>query len=448
MAKLPLEGIRIADLTGVWAGTVAMLHLADMGAEVIRVESTQTWQTFTRGSFARPRKEVVARGDIGNMCYVNRDPGPRPWNRWAFHNSHARNKLGMTVDLRKPEGMEVLKRLVKVSDVVAENSQAEVMEKLGITYEMLKEVNPEIIYMRMPGYGTWGPYKEYRAYGANLEDAIGHSSLRGYPDLSPSERTPTVLFSDGAGVAGAFVVLAALYYRKHTGKGIYVEAAQAENVIPCLGQAIMDYTMNERVLDTVGNRHTTAIQGCYPARRALSEVAPGAKPDRADLHQNWVVLTISNDAEWLGLVRAMDNPGWAEGPKFVDQMSRRQHHDEIDEGISAWSSQHHDYEIFHRLQREGVPAGPVLSGWAISNDQHMRARGFFKEIHQEECGTHRYPGWSAQFSETPIRVRYPPVRLGEHNEYVYKELLGYSDEDYKEMERLGHIGMDFAPHIR
>ncbi|MBI4216925.1 MAG: CoA transferase [Chloroflexi bacterium] len=439
MAQLPLAGIRIADLTGVWAGTFGMMLLADLGAEVIRVESTQFFQTFTRGIIARPPKAMIATQALLLGGYAGRDPGPRPWNRWSFFNSTGRNKLSMTVDMRRPEGMEVFKRLVKVSDVVVENAQSEVMDRLGVTYEMLQAVKEDIIYMRMPGYGTWGPYARYRVYGANIEDSVGHNSLRGYRDLTPSEGLSGVLVSDAAGIGAAFAVLAALNYRSRTGQGQLVEAAQAENVLPFFSQAIMDYTMNGHVQGPIGNRHPTALQGTYRCR---------GDPRWEEGFGSWVNLTVSTDAEWAGLVRAMGNPPWARDEKFADPLSRHRHHDELDRLIEEWTLQHDGYALMYMLQKEGVPAAPVLSNKALFDDPHMKDRGWFETVTHPEVGTHPYPGVHAKLSKTPLSIRKPPVRLGEDNEYVYKQVLGFSDAEYREFERLGHIGMDYRADIR
>lgn len=440
MAKLPLEGIRVLDLTVVWAGPFCTMFLGDMGAEIIRVENINVWQTNTRGFMARPPKALIEM-QPGLGPYPNFDPGERPWNRHPLFNSHARNKLSWTVDLRKPEGIELFKRMVAISDVVIENNAVETMEKLGITYEMLSGVNPDIIYLRMPPYGTSGPYRNLRGFGSNFESVIGHTLLRTYLNTDPATNSPVYSADYLGGAQGAFAILAALHYRRRTGKGQYVEYAQTEGAMALMGLPFMDYALNGRVrTEGLGNRDPSAIQGCYRCRNE------GMRPE-GEPRDRWVCITVANDAEWAAFRAVLGDPAWARDARFADVASRYRHHDEIDKRISEWTAQRTSYEIMHALQANGIAAGPVMDSQDALSDPHLEARGFFKTVTQAETGTHRYPGPLFRFSTTPIEVRTPPVLLGEHNEYVYKELLGVSDEEYARLEAEGHIGMDFAPNI-
>lgn len=224
----------------------------------------------------------------------------------------------------------------------------------------------------------------------------------------------------------------ALHCRNRTGKGQFFPIAQAETFMPQLGEAIMDFVMNRRVHERIGNRDIRgAIQGCY----------------RSKGEDHWVNITISSEEEWQGFCRALGNPNWAKDPKFSDLLSRYRNHDELDRLIEGWTSQHDHYAIMHMLQKEGVPAAPVMDERDVLSDPHLRERSFFQEITQQECGTHPYPGLAWRMSKTPNRLRLPPVLLGEHNEYVYKQLLGVSDNEYAELQEEGHIGIDFAPEI-
>ena len=431
MTMLPLEGIRVLDMTVVWAGPYCTTFLADLGAEVIRVESTSVFIPMTRGTRAHPTEAEVkgTPGFAGGL--PGRTPGARPWNQAPVFNAHARNKLSMTLDLLRPGGMEVFKRLVKICDVLVENNATETMDKLGISFEMLQEENPGIIMLRMPAYGSTGPYQNFRAYGLHMEGVIGHTLLRGYPGMDPSTTTSVLVADAAAGTQGAFAVLAALNYRRRTGKGQLIELAQAENTIPFLGQFIMDYSMNGRIATTVGNRHPHAIQGCYPC---LGD-------DR------WVTITISGDKDWEAFCRALGDPEWASDQNFAGPASRFQHHDELDQHIGRWTSQLEQYQVMHLLQAAGVAAGPVMDQRDAYNDPHLNQRGMFEEVTQEDTGTHRYPGAPYKMSETPIKIRRGPVRLGEHNEYVYKTLLKYTDQEYAGLDAQGHISMDYRPEV-
>jgi crotonobetainyl-CoA:carnitine CoA-transferase CaiB-like acyl-CoA transferase len=435
MARLPLEGIRVVDITVIWAGPSATMQLADWGAEVIRVESRQHWQVATRGRSAFPPQELVSnpvrRGGIATYC--GRDVSHRAWNRYTLFNAHARNKLSCTMDLSRPEGQDIFKKLIVESDVFLESNAPHAMENLGLTYDVLAEVNPKLIMLSMPAFGSTGPYKYYRALGVHQEAFIGHTHLRGYPDADPLS-TSTLFHADAsAGATGALAVLMALHYRNRTGKGQFIDMAQAETAIPHLGEAVMDYTMNRRVQTSRGNRIPGAAPcGCYRCRG----------DDR------WVNITVTTDEEWRGLCRAMGHPEWARDGRFGDALSRERHMDDQDDFIQKWTTQCDHYELMHHLQRNGVPAGPVIAEDDAFEDPHLAERGFFNELTHAECGTHMYAGLGYRMSRTPNRLRRPPVRLGEDNEYVYKQVLGVSDKEYARLEAEGQIGMDVAPGVR
>ena len=398
---------------------------------MIRVESLHHFTNLTRGPVLRPTKaQVQAMRKVWTWYYADTDPGQRPWNRYPLFHSHARNKLSCTMDLRQPKGLEMFKRLVSVSDVVVENNAAGAMEKLGITYDMLREVKPDIIMLRMPGLGLTGPYSGFRTYGSMVDEIVGHQWLRGYPDMDPS-MTTGVVYSDGsAGVHGAFAALIALRHRNRTGKGQLIELAQAETIIPYLGDAILDYTMNGRVQRSLGNRHRSAApHGCYRCRG----------DDR------WVCIAVFTEEQWQGLRRAMGEPEWTKDPRFADTLSRYRNQDDLDQLLEEWTGEHDHYAIMYALQKEGVPAGPVIDDRDAFNDPHLEERGFFQELTHPDAGTHLYPGIAWKASRTPNAIRSHPCCLGEHNEYVYKQVLGVSDADYAELEREGHIGDEPAP---
>ena len=431
MANLPLEGIRILDITVVWAGPYCTSFLADLGAEVIRVETINTFVPLGRGSMAHPTEAMLK--SMGSFAggTPGRLPGKRPWNRFPLFNAHARNKRSVTLDLLRPGGMDIFKRLVKISDVFVENNPTETMEKLGISYSLLKEDNPEIVMLRMPAYSNDGVYQNYRAFGLHIEGVVGHTLLRGYEDMDATANSGVLMSDATAGTQGAFAVMAALHFRNRTGKGQLIELSQAENVLPFMGQPFLDYSMNQRSAGATGNRHPSAVQGCYPCKG----------------EDRWVTITIFGDDDWEAFIRAIGSPEWAEDEKFTDSLSRYQHQDELDPRISEWTRQVDHYEVMRRLQEVGVAAGPVLDQRDAYADPHLDHRGIFEEVIQEDAGTHRYPGTPYKMSGYPMRIRRGPVRLGEDNEYVYKTLLDYSDEEYAEFEKQGHIGMDYADDV-
>jgi crotonobetainyl-CoA:carnitine CoA-transferase CaiB-like acyl-CoA transferase len=242
-----------------------------------------------------------------------------------------------------------------------------------------------------------------------------------------------VLMGDAAsGTQAAFAALAALHYRRRTGKGQLIELSQAENLIPFAGEAFMDYTMNGRIQSTLGNRHPFAIQGCYPCRG----------------DEKWVCITVKDDDDWRNLCQVMGDPEWCQKEEFKDPGERYRRHDDIDDKISAWTKSLDPYEIMSLLQEAGVAAGPVMDERDAFADPHLLQRGVFEEVFQEDTGTHLYPGAPYKMSQTPSRIRRGPVRLGEDNKYVYQELLGYTSQEYAILEEEGHIGMDYDDDVK
>ena len=431
MARLPLAGLRVLEITVVWAGPYCGSFLADLGAEVIRVESTNTFVPLTRGAAPHPPQAVIDNLPLYSGGLPGRVPGDRPFNRSPMFNSHARNKRSMTVNLLEPGGREVFDRLVAVSHVLIENNPTETMEKLGISYESLKAVKDDFIMLRMPAYGSTGPYRDFRAHGVHIEGVVGHTQLRGYADTDPSYNT-TVLMSDAAaGVQGAFAVLAALRHRKRTGEGQLVELGQAENFFPYLGEYYLDYAMNGRTHGPLGNRHPTALQNCYPC----------AGDDR------WLVITVYDHQQWLALCDVIGAPQLASDTSLADAPARAARQDEIDQHIAAWTRTKNPTEAMNILQEAGVPAGAVMNQADAFADPHIQSRDFFREAYQADCGTHLYPGPLYRMSDTPLGVRRGPVMLGQDNEYVYRDLLGYSASEYATLEASGHIGADYAPGV-
>ncbi|HZQ35576.1 MAG TPA: CoA transferase [Dehalococcoidia bacterium] len=439
--QMPLEGYRVVDLCVVWAGPFATMLLGDLGAEIVKVENPFVFQPMTRGSMARPPEALIANAPSWAGGFPNNRLGPRPWNYSPTFVSLYRNKKSFTVDIRRPEGMEVLRRLVAKSDVVYENNATGTMEKLGITYDWLRAANERIIFVRVPAYGSSGPYRTARALGVHLEGVMGHTLLRGYDDADPSATTAIYSGDYLAGAQGAFAVMAALWQREKTGEGQLIEIAQAENAAPMFTQAIMDYTLNRRVQGTIGNRDVfgRAPCGVYPAK------SPGTAEQSED---HWVSIHCTDDAAWQGLKQAMGNPAWAEDARFATNAGRAEHYRELDAQIAAWTAALDDYEVMHRCQAEGVPAAPVLEVSRAYSDPHMRSRNFFRRQRQEDAGEYEYMGPMWQFSETPVEFYQPPVMMGEHNDYVYRELLGYSEEEYQRFKDAGHVSMEYDASVK
>ena len=428
MPKLPLEGIRVISHGIVYTGTAAATMLADMGCEVIRVESIQRFPAWTRGAVARPPKGMAA-----NFGYADNDAGEKPWERFYSFHAMNRNQYGITLDLSRPEGVEIYKRLVRISDVVLENFAQGVMDKLGIGYTVLKEVKPDIIMISASGLGTEGPYKGYSTFGTNIGAVTGMMALRGYPGEDMRIRNPAPVWSDNVAAGTlAFAALTALHYRRRTGKGQFIDLSQAETMLPHMGEAIMDYTMNRRVAKPMGNRDPSmAPHGCYRCRG----------DDR------WVTIAVSSDEQWEAFCQAIGNPAWTKEAIFGDISGRLANQDELDKLIEEWTTMHDPHEVMHILQKVGVPAGPVVTPSDLCGDPHLKERGFFTEVTHREAGTHLYPGMSFQFSKTPADIRIPPNCLGEHNEYVYGQILGMPREEIAQLEDEQLIGDAYLPTV-
>ena len=434
--KLPLDGVRIVDQTLAWAGPFGSQLLADWGAEVIRVEPLQFMQRATRAPNIRPFKRPTS--NWAND-YPDGIPGERHWNRHLMFQVHARNKISITSDLPDPDCMDAYLKLVSISDVVMENNVPQTYAKIGASYEMLRQARPDIILVRLPAYGLNGPYSTYRAAGRQMESLAGHNWIRGYRNESLDEsrdlisvRGTTYLADAVGGVSEAFATMLALCHRKATGEGQVVEVASAEAVVHHIPESVIDYALNGRVQSPLGNTHPSrAPQGCY----------------RCKGDDNWLVVSIGTDDEWSGMVRAMSHPHWARDVRFASVLGRYRCQEEIDEHISAWTRDKDHVELMHLLQAEGVPAAPVYDQEELFADPHMDSRGFFQELHQPSTGTHLYPGMSWQMAEIPNPIRRPSPMLGEHNEIIYRDLLGLTEQEYKKLEEAGHIGMDYPPHL-
>jgi crotonobetainyl-CoA:carnitine CoA-transferase CaiB-like acyl-CoA transferase len=424
--QLPLGGIRVLDLTVVWAGPACTMHLADLGAEVIRVDNPWVFPPATRGVRPRPDPDsVAAAGPLGG--YPHLDTRGRPWNKHSMWSAHARNKLSCTLDLRRPEAVEHFLRLVDRADVLVENNSVGVLEKLGIGWDVLHARNPRFVCLRMPPLGLTGPRAGWMGVGTNFEALCGLARLRGYRDGDPTRLTAAFHMDPASGTAGALAVLLALRRRERTGVGELIELAQGENMMHHIGEYFVDAARTGRVHEPAGNRHPTrAPQGCYPC----------AGDDR------WAVISVGTDEEWRALVAAMGQPAWADD-RFATAADRRRLHDELDEAIGAWTAGLDRWEVTRRCQDRGVPAGPVLDEADAYADPHLAARGFFRDQGSVDVGTWPFPGHPWRWTGPDLRWE-PINRLGDANEYVWKELVGLDDGAYEALVDGGHISEDYV----
>lgn len=374
---LPLTGVRVLDLSWIIAGPTATRFLAMMGAEVIKI-----------GSVRRP------------------DPS----SRGAPFQVYNQSKLYAALNIATPQGLALAKRLIALSDVVVENFAAGVIERLGLGYEVVAAVKPDIIMISSAGTGHSGPHKDYVAYGSLLQHYTGWNSISGYPAREPIKGG---LWADPwVGMELAMITVAALHHRAVTGEGQYVDLSMAEALSASIPEAILDYQMNGQVRPPQGNRDTwDAPHGVYPCQG----------------DDCWLAIAVTNDAEWQALCRVIDRPDLAADPRLVTATGRRQYQDELDAAITVWTRGQQDYAAMHRLQAAGVPAGPSLDIARVYHDPHLRAGGYLTPLQTGDGETRELPGLPWRFvGLEPPHLAAAPV-LGQHNAYVYHELLGLSE---------------------
>lgn len=402
MKKLPLEGIRIADLTAVWAGPYATRLLADMGAEVIKVEAPKS-------------------PDLLRTLHLLPPDTPNAYNRSAYFNHNNRNKKSVILDLANEAGRDVFLQLVATCDVVIENYRAEVLDKLRLGYDVLREVKEDIILVSMPGHGKTGPEKDFVAFGTNVEQLAGLASLSGYVD-GPPQKTGISYGDPVAGVAAAGAVMTALIARRRTGKGQYVELAQREALTTLIGEQVLAYQVTGKQPERIGNRHPfMAPHGCYPA----------AGEDK------WLVVACRNDADFALLCEVIGEPQLAEDDRFREVSARHANQAELDTRISDWTRDQDRETAVSRLVAAGIPAASVLNHVDLYHDQHLRERGFFERVHHEDAGDWDMEGPVFHFKDRPASIRANAPRFGEHNHEVFTELLGLSEEQVQDLETRG-----------
>jgi crotonobetainyl-CoA:carnitine CoA-transferase CaiB-like acyl-CoA transferase len=414
-------------MTVVWAGPYATCMLGDLGAEIVRVDNPYIFPSATRGVLPRPPKEIIE--NIGGIFggYPDGEPGDRPWNRMALFNAHARNKRSVTLDLRKDAGREAFLRLAETCDVMVENNSVDLLDKLGIGWEALHARNPALILLRMPSVGLTGPYRSYLGFGVNFEGLCGLTAIRGYDDVDLSEGETVFHMDAASGSAGAFAVLAALRRRDETGVGELIELSQSENMLNHIGELLIDAERTGAEHQPLGNRHHSfAPQGVY----------------RCQGDDRWIAISVTDDDAWIGLGRAAGDPPWSADERFATAAGRREHHDELDGLISAWTEHHRDQDLFQACQHHGVAAAPVLTESDAMADPHLDQRGMFRENGNDEVGLHPHPAHLWRWDGPDLAWGPLPV-LGGDNELVFKQWVGLSDDEYADLADGGHLSLDY-----
>ena len=410
----PLKNYRILDLSRIWAGPYCTKLMAYMGAQVIKMESLRVYDSHRGPVTPAP----------GIAAYPDAEPGSEPWNRNGWFNCLHMSKYGISLELTEEPGRKVFEELVSISDVVVENFRQGRLERLGYDYEKLKSIRPDIIYVSMPAFGNSGPWKGYVAYGIGQEQLCGMAHMTGYEHDGPMKSG----INHGDPITGshaAGLVLAALRYRKKTGKGMFVDVSQQESAVSLIGGEVVSYQISGAEPERIGN-HSPYF--------SPHNIYPCSGDDR------WVTIAITNESEWQNLVNVIGDPQLHSTDKFSNNEQRLFHQSELDKLIGDWTINHEMYGIVHKLQEAGVPSGPVLRGPDLLEDPHFSERNTFNNVDHPQVGPKWYPGFAWKMSVTPGQVHWPAPTLGQHNHTVYSEFLGLTDAAITNLEETGVIG--------
>jgi crotonobetainyl-CoA:carnitine CoA-transferase CaiB-like acyl-CoA transferase len=422
-----LAGPRVLDFTWVRAGPWATRWLGAFGADIIKIE----WPEHL--DILRTNRNTIPPG---------MEPGPNAPGQFADTNV---NKLGLTINVRSPRGLELIKRLIAISDVVIENFSSRVMRNWGIGYDIMQQLKPDIVYVSMAGFGHTGPHHHYTTMGPSAQALSGQTFLSGLPGEPPAVWGWSYL-DDTGGMYGAMCVLTALHHRNETGQGQHVDLSQMTAGITLTGPAFLDRTVNA---------HRARREGYPPGNRTLWPGAPlsnnyrgptaaphNAYRSKGGGHNDWCVIACFSDREWQMLVDLMGRPSWATDTRCSQLTGRLQYQEEMDEGIERWTQTLNKYELTEKCQAVGVRAMPVQSAEdRVEHDPQLKARGMYTELDHPLLGRRKVQGVPFKFSKTPATIRRPAPLIGQHSLQVLQELLGLSLQEI----RAGYTDGTFWP---
>lgn len=400
---LPLSGLKVADFSWVGVGPITAKNLADHGALVVHVES-------------------IARPDLLRIAGPFKDNIPGI-NRSGFFADYNSSKLGLSLDLKTQAGHDVARRLIRWSDVTLESFTPKTMRKWGLDYLSICQEQPQLVMLSTNMQGQTGPHAAQPGYGNVLACLAGYHQLTGWPDRDPAG--PYGAYTDF--IAPRFAtaaVLAALEYRRRTGLGQYIDLSQYETAIHFIAAALLDYDTNGRVANRAGNLDVSAApHGAYPA----------------DGEDRWVAIAIESDDEWRNLIRALGNPEWAAERRFATFLGRRRHARELGKRISEWTCARSPREAMRVLQAEGVPAGAIQTCEELHDDPQLAFRHHFWRLEHPEIGIHAYDGPAFRLSRTPGVLSRAAPQIGQHNQEVLSNILGYSDDEIADLVIAGAL---------
>lgn len=399
--RAALTGIRVLDFTNLMAGPFPSLLLGFLGAEVIKVESN------TRLDAARrPPYSIQTPGQTAGGGGADNSP---------VFNSVNLNKLSVQLNLKEPQAIALAHRLAAISDVVVENMRPGVMDRLGLGYSQLRKSNPTMIMASISGAGATGPERSYPGYAPAFSALGGLGHLTGYADGPPAEMHDSV--DSRIGATALFALLTALFRRRRTGQGEFIDLSSREAITMFSGEALMEYAMNGVVQDRRGNREPgLSPHGCY---RCLGD-------DR------WLTIAVESQPEWLALCRITGNPQWAADPRFADALKRWDHQEELDHLIQSWTLTRDAGETAELLQQAGIAAEVSINGRELAADPHLHTRKAWDFVDHPILGHIQVPSPPWRLTGTPATIRAPGPLLGQHNYYVLGELLGIKKEEMEQ----------------
>jgi benzylsuccinate CoA-transferase BbsF subunit len=388
------EGIKVAEFSWAVVGPVTSRYLAEHGATVVKIESHSRLDTLRSTS-----------------PFADNKPTPDSSMHFGRHNS---NKYSVTINLQHPNGRELALKMIRWADIVTESFSPGVMEKFGLDYESAKKVKPDIIYLSSSMQGRGGPHSSYAGYGMNAVNLCGFTEASGWPDEMPT--APFGAYTDYVCCRfNAAALMAALEYRRRTGQGQFIEESQFEAAIHFFSPPIMDYQVNGRTMGRYGNR--------------LPDAAPhGVFPCQGDDY--WIAIAVLTEEHWQHFCQAIDRPALAAEERFSSLAQRKNHEDELENIVTAWTLNYTAEQAEANLQKAGVPSNVVEKHRDVYNDPQLESRDYFVPLKHPVMGTQLFEPQSCFIlSKTPRQIKRPSPCLGEHNEYVFKDLLGMADDE-------------------
>jgi crotonobetainyl-CoA:carnitine CoA-transferase CaiB-like acyl-CoA transferase len=407
-AGLPLAGVRVVDFSMGWAGPVCTRTLADLGADVIKIEAIQ-YPDWWRGVDRRPAYVMEKQYEkTVRYCIMNR------------------NKRGITLDLARDRGLNLAQRLVADADLVVDNYSVDVLPKLGLGYAVVSKLNPKLVMMSMSAFGAGSMHRDCRAYGSTLEQGSGLPSVVGDPS-GPPVMSHTAFGDAVGGLNGCAAVLTALIHARLTGKGQFIDLSQIECMMPFAAPWIVAHSIDGKPPQRHGNRHPDFVpHGCF---RCAGE-------------DGWIVVAVSDDAMWPRLAGLLGRDDWANNPSLGSAAGRRRIESEIEAAITQWTMIRSADEAMAALQAAGIASGVARLPIELLDDPQLHARGFIQEIDRPFIGKHPQPSLPFREGERPLAIRSAPPTLGEHNREILYGVLGLSDAEIEELAREGIIGTE------